>query len=810
MSALAAAILASTLTGRTVAIPPLRQRSYSESDCSYSENRSTVDPYATTAELTGNRWNESMDGRPRLPSPTHTDEDYEEEEENAENEVHSDSDEGHVYHSIEMEDKSPIQDAVYAVPLKKKAPPTSERSSTTDCSAVGVLSAGFLSEPQPTEENITVQERAVQKVTMPKMEQAHRTTPSPDLTDDLSVETPRTGPNSPKKQTLLKKNLMKDNRSELVEEAYREALELHKERLREVKAQTQALAAEKQALARQCQEQGEGLQAAQLALEQLKQQNRKLRAAREKSPRQEVAELLSLRQQAQELVDENDGLKVTVHRLNVELSRYQAKFRPLSKAECPKINALPMKGPPPPWLLDMKYLSPLLLAYEDRLSEKDELLRVCEEELKTFSTRVGEVVRENEELHQQLERSGPVGRREWHQLQDQAKLVLEENQVLMEQLDIQQAKAKETHNLHINEVSRLTKELMLLESEKQRLQEELSKSDKQLQALQAQHREARSNLDTAVSWEEHSIAINKLKKQLQQEEEKKKAEIEELMGPIASLQAEKKTLLLENKSLSAEKKTLEAELEISQKSNRKAQKKIRLLKQQVEEAMDRELAANQYLASIISLAERTTQERDQLMHMASTLEQDKNGVLNRIIEGTVRLGKMQEKVRVYKKKAAARLGVMGHRLQEQEDDFAGKADSYQREIRHLQRLLRDRQEVLDQALQQKRDVESELELVWESACRENRRMKEALLGCWSRRTPASTGPGLQALGFRSPRGPRTAPEPQPGNTSSPPLTATQGGGKSGLQQSPMFESDSDPQQGPSSDESEQNGLDFYS
>lgn len=40
-----------------------------------------------------------------------------------------------------------------------------------------------------------------------------------------------------------------------------------------------------------------------------------------------------LRQQAQELVDENDGLKMTVHRLNVELSRYQAKYRPISSNE---------------------------------------------------------------------------------------------------------------------------------------------------------------------------------------------------------------------------------------------------------------------------------------------------------------------------------------------------------------------------------------------------------------------------------------------------------------------------------------------
>lgn len=52
---------------------------------------------------------------------------------------------------------------------------------------------------------------------------------------------------------------------------------------------------------------------------------------------EELAELLSLRQQAQELVDENDGLKMTVHRLNVELSRYQAKYRPISPNEVGKL-----------------------------------------------------------------------------------------------------------------------------------------------------------------------------------------------------------------------------------------------------------------------------------------------------------------------------------------------------------------------------------------------------------------------------------------------------------------------------------------
>lgn len=44
-------------------------------------------------------------------------------------------------------------------------------------------------------------------------------------------------------------------------------------------------------------------------------------------------ELQNLRRHAQELVDENDALKLTVHRLNVELSQCQTLSRPLSKQE---------------------------------------------------------------------------------------------------------------------------------------------------------------------------------------------------------------------------------------------------------------------------------------------------------------------------------------------------------------------------------------------------------------------------------------------------------------------------------------------
>lgn len=250
----------------------------------------------------------------------------------------------------------------------------------------------------------------------------------------------------------------------------------------------------------------------QLKLKRMEKENRKRREV-EKASSQEVAapELHYLRKQAQELVDENDGLKMTVHCLNVELSRYQTKFRHLSKEESLNIEGLPSKGPTPPWLLDMKYLSPLLLAYEDRMKEKDELNASLQEEMRTFKMRVQEVIKENEELHQELNKSNPVTTEDRRQLQTQAELVLEENKLLIEQLAIQQRKARDTHQEHVQEVSKLTKQLMLLETKAQSQEKELNENKEQLEIVRAECQELKTHLDSKVAMEVHTSIVNELK-----------------------------------------------------------------------------------------------------------------------------------------------------------------------------------------------------------------------------------------------------------------------------------------------------------
>nr|XP_013796565.1 PREDICTED: centrosomal protein of 89 kDa isoform X1 [Apteryx mantelli mantelli] len=697
-SALAAAILATTLTGRTVAIPQPRQRSLSESDSTYVEQE-CFEPYATVAELRmGPNW--KLDGSER--SPVHSLEisgNYCEDEEDMDTYLSdADKEAESSCQSNEKRGESFSTNAIYAVPCKNKKEEFPLSPSTkVDKKEASSHETEFQVLVDKSNVQIEENERLGLNLKKKKSSAENLLSEKPPPSPDISI------------------------RSKQAWEA------MTKEKFRELKQENWSLKNAYQAIAEKFEETKQQMEELKLKLKRLEKENRRLKEASERSHREEeAAELLSLRQQAQELVDENDALKMTVHRLNVELSRYQTKFRPLSQEEHLKLKSLPMKGPPPPWLLDMKYLSPLLLAYEDRIREKDDLNLAHEEDMKNFKACVKELVKENEDLHEQLNKNSFITATEWHQLQTQAKLVLEENRLLMEQLEIQQAKAKDSHKQHVQEVSKLTKQMIVLEDKKQSQDEEIAEYQKQLEALHSTCEDLKAKLDSKVAAEEHFALVNDLKSHLQQEREKKRCEMEDLIEKIASLQGQNKKLLLEKNNFMADNQILETELEMKQKTNRRLKKKIGFLKQQLEEAIEKEVAAHHYLTDLIGLVEKIAQERDHLIFLAKCLENENHGVLNKIVEGSLRLGRLEEKVKVYKKKAAGKLGDISLKMTEQKIEFAGKTAQYQQEMKHLQRLLQDKQETLDEVLQQKRKVEGELEVIWESTSKENRRMRELL------------------------------------------------------------------------------------
>nr|XP_051684159.1 centrosomal protein of 89 kDa [Oryctolagus cuniculus] len=131
------------------------------------------------------------------------------------------------------------------------------------------------------------------------------------------------------------------------------------------------------------------------------------------------------------------------------------------------------------------------------------------------------------------------------------------------------------------------------------------------------------------------------------------------------------------------------------------------------------MCSHQYLANIVDLAESITQERDSLRFLATYLDNEKNGVINKSIKNKIQLRKLEEQFKGYKKETELKLEDIW-------ELFAGLAAQYQQEVRHLHQMLRNKQEVLDEALQQKRKMEGELQVVWESTSEENQRIRRLL------------------------------------------------------------------------------------
>ncbi|XP_048225143.1 centrosomal protein of 89 kDa [Perognathus longimembris pacificus] len=701
-SALAAAILATTLTGRTVAIPQPRQRSWSESDTFSLGKDSATEPRAAAAEPRPRLDWESNSGKV-LSLPSFETVDYRNED-------------GGV--PVSTSDKeSGDSSAVRTVPHRGQVLLWSEEDSEPDDATSAAASESGPPSPSPLPRQHTQPDGTycVLNLKDDRTPLCDKPPPSPDLAGRVRqrfVEITKE-----KFEELKEENLRLNTKNHTL----RAHLNATKKEVKDLQSKLEKLEQDDQRPEEAAQASGQG-GGTSLVL---------------RVPA--TLELLSLRKHVEELEHENDQLKAITHRLNVELSRYQTKFRHLSEEESSDAGALPANGPTPPWLVDIKYLSPLLLAYEDRMDEKDQLNATLEEEMRAFRVRVQQVVEENEGLHRVMEKSMAASMAERQQLQTQAELVLEENKLLIEQLMIQENKAQDVHREQQQEVSKLTKQLMLLEMKSQSQEKELVESKEQLEALQATCQELRADVDSKVTMDLHNSIVNKLQSQLQAEEEKERAELEELLEKLTVLQVQNKSLLLEKKNWASRNKALQASLEQSQKKNRKYQKKMDSLKKHAEKALKNELCAHNYLASLITLTENLAQERDGLKHLAKCLESEKHGTLDKIIKSNIRLGKLEEKVKGYKKQAALWLGDASHLLTQQEEDFACKAARYQQELGHLQRVLQDKQEVLDQALRQKRDMEGELEIVWKSTAKENRRMRELLQERAGLRDPPGAG-----------------------------------------------------------------------
>ncbi|BFZ13490.1 hypothetical protein BsWGS_16529 [Bradybaena similaris] len=444
------------------------------------------------------------------------------------------------------------------------------------------------------------------------------------------------------------------------------------------------------------------------------------------------ARSLYVQKQLNMLKEENEFLKSAVHRLNVELSDYQAKYRPVDAGQLKQIieiNGLPPNGPVPSWLISKKYLAPLFLAYDDHLAKKDEVIEHFKNECASIRKRVEQVVSEN----QMLRRTGAPGlagqgdSTEWQQLQEQAKLVLEENQVLMEQLEVQTLKFKDMYKAQETEISRMARKLAVSEGEKADLERELEQMRLRFREMKHKHDQLLMESDSHVQVHTHINTISDIRRSVTEEKDQVEKEIESVNVKLKASEEERKRLASEVIELKAENKGFKAKVAALQKSVHWAQEKMALLHRAIELSENKEMVTQEQLANVIKVAEKTALERDTVYKVAREQQQESKQTMNKMMRGSAAAGKLELKLKLYQMKASAKLNTIAERLRKQDEAFNSQRQEYEREIQHLRCLLKEKEEILESLHMDKKVVEKELDTMWQVATTENKRIKNILL-----------------------------------------------------------------------------------
>ncbi|XP_013408731.1 centrosomal protein of 89 kDa isoform X2 [Lingula anatina] len=437
-----------------------------------------------------------------------------------------------------------------------------------------------------------------------------------------------------------------------------------------------------------------------------------------------------LRRQIDDLREDIESLQETVHRLNVELSRYQAAYRPPQlEKQGQDISGLPTKGPIPAWLINKKYLSPLFLAYDDKIKEKDDIIDSFEEDLAHFRDQIEEILKENERLHLRLEQTDAtdvISATEWQQLQEQAKLVLEENQLLMEQLDLQQSKAQDMHKAHVTEVSRLTQQLVQAEAEKSELENSVMEQRHKYSQMKHEHDSLLIEAQEKLPIHEHKSAINELRRSLDENKQHYLDEMQELKSKLQSVQSEKKNLAVKAKDLIEEKEQLKADVRNVQRQLKKSEQQLAKMRAAVRATTDQEMTITELFNDFRRHVDMTVYERDSLAKQAEDYEVKANEIMEQVVAEKVNRGRIEERLQMYKSRAADKITIAVNRLKEQEASFENERAEFRREIRHLQLIVKEKDDVISSLNGDKKRVEEDLETMWQAATRDNMRMKESL------------------------------------------------------------------------------------
>eukprot|EP01135_Chromosphaera_perkinsii_P001004 Nk52_evm18s156 gene=Nk52_evmTU18s156 len=419
-------------------------------------------------------------------------------------------------------------------------------------------------------------------------------------------------------------------------------------------------------------------------------------------------------------------LKDNVKRLNIELSRYHSKYPPLALREKLIESGLSDDQPIPPWWISKEYLSPLLLAYDEKIAEKDEMLEKYETELTSLKGRVQSVIEENEKLYGLLQRGGDLPKGKLGRSRsgspekvlaernssapapsasaEEYQVLLEENRLLMHKLQGENDELRNQVNFNVAEITTLTRACEEEKKEKSKALSKLKKAEHECLVMTSDLERAMEDLYT------QNNALKDYKQALEDITKKYQKEITDAIVDVNKLTEDQRNTLQGNKSLNEKVKELQKAIKVLRKTNKVITTENQNCRDAAVELNERDAAARQHIKNLVDMVEQAIIERDKAIKKLHKKDKE--------------FGRLFEKLRQYKKKTTGELNHLADFLKKQEQDKDGRYGKLGIEIEKLRLANEEKQREVDVLLNQKRNAEDEMDRIFNSAKLENSRLQE--------------------------------------------------------------------------------------
>ncbi|XP_067932373.1 centrosomal protein of 89 kDa-like isoform X2 [Watersipora subatra] len=423
------------------------------------------------------------------------------------------------------------------------------------------------------------------------------------------------------------------------------------------------------------------------------------------------------------LTGQNNNLANLVYKLNQEISYCQTHHKLVTDPNGNAIKGLPDGAPTPAWMVDFKYLSPLIKSLEDQVAMKGQELDSLKRKFSKYEADITNLVKENESLRATLKSRGSdpeaIQRKTWSQLQEQALLVLEENEILLKKLDVQEEKFDQMHEKHYYELSELEDKMVKVNAERQSVLERLTDAKCQLAMYQSRSQELAASLSVKVDKEEHDRVVLDYKTRLQNLEEVRGKDKEMALMKLSDLQSE-------NEVTDGIVRDLRDELRTSRQEMKRKEKVIKTLEEDCAALASEVKKGKDVLAHLLLVTDEAVHEKESMQHFLKSENKEKKKSVGAIIESELVKEKLVDAFKKYRIKSEQQLDKLMSKLEKQSGDFDAERREYERQMKHLRLLVHEKDVKTQEANKDKQDVEECLEFVWKATQSDNYDMANSL------------------------------------------------------------------------------------